>query len=354
MDLVEIDELDNRTIRVAFPPAPRSGDIVVEIKDLSKSYGQNKVLDKINLTVERGEKIAFVGRNGEGKTTLARIIVGQLDYDGFLKIGHNVRIGYFAQNQEQMLDGSKTVFQTLEEVAPFGISESQLRAILGSFLFGDDDVTKKVAVLSGGEKARLALARLVLQPYNLLVLDEPTNHLDIYAKDVLKAALQNYDGTLIIVSHDRYFLKDLAQTVYEFHNHRIKQYKGGIDYFLEKKRVENFYEFEKKQSKQLKTSASDATEKQKQDQKQLYLKRKEIQRRINKLEKKIAENEAKIEEKEQLIAQLEQEFHNPDNVTGEKLEQYQVLKNRVNSLMTEWEQLNSELDELTKQLEKLN
>ncbi len=354
MDIVEIDELDTKTIRFSFPPAPRSGDIVVEIKNLSKAYGQHKVLDKINLTVERGEKIAFVGRNGEGKTTLARIIVGQLDYDGFLKIGHNVKIGYFAQNQEQMLDGSKTVYQTLEEVAPFGTSESQLRAILGSFLFGDDDVTKKVAVLSGGEKARLALARLVLQPYNLLILDEPTNHLDIYAKDVLKAALQSYDGTLVVVSHDRYFLKDLAQTVYEFHNHKIKQYKGGIDYFLEKKRVEDFYEFEKQQNKKLKTTNTNSEKDKTQDQKQLYLKRKELQRKINRVEKKIAENETKIEEKEQLIAQLEQEFQNPDNVTAEKLEQYQTLRNRLNSLMSEWEQLNNELEMLKTQLEKFN
>ncbi len=354
MEQIEIDQLDTSTIRFAFPPAPRSGDIVVELRGLSKSYGQHKVLENIDFILERGEKVAFVGKNGAGKTTLARIIVGELDYSGLRKIGHNVRIGYFAQNQEQQLDPDKTVYQTLEQVAPFGTSESQLRAILGSFLFSDDDVTKKVGVLSGGEKARLALARLVLQPYNLLVLDEPTNHLDIYAKQVLKQALQQYNGTVIVVSHDRDFLKDLVNTVYEFKNRKIRQYKGDIDFFLEQKRVEDFHQFELKQVLTANKKQEKNITDQKLQRKQQYQQRKQLQREINRLEKTIARLEEQIEQTEKQIAELEQAFHNPQNATQENLSKYQSLKKLYDELLEQWEQASEHLEQAREKLASID
>ncbi len=345
MDKIEIDEFDTSTIRFAFPPAPRSGDVVVELRNLSKSYGSLKVLDKVDFILERGEKVAFVGKNGEGKTTLARIIIGELEYDsGLRKTGHNVNIGYFAQNQEQQLDKTKTVYQTLEQVAPYGMTESQLRAILGGFLFSDDDVTKKVEVLSGGEKARLALARLVLQPYNLLVLDEPTNHLDIYAKQVLKKALQQFNGTVIVVSHDREFLKDLVNTVYEFKDHKIKQYKGDIDFFLQQKKAGNFYQFELDQIEKQPRQAQD--ENTKEQRKADYQLRKQRQRQINKLEKQISQTEQQIEQIENSITQLEELFHDPQNATPENIAKYQSLKDEHDKLLELWEQLHEQLEQL--------
>jgi ATP-binding cassette subfamily F protein 3 len=353
-ELVEIDEIDTDSINFRFLPAPRSGDIVVELKNVSKSFDSKQVLQNIDLTVTRGEKIAFVGKNGEGKTTLVRIIIGELDCQGQRKIGHNVQIGYYAQNQEHLLDKKLTVYQTIEKAAPFGYSQSQLRGILANFLFTGDDLDKKVEILSGGEKARLALATMVLKPYNLLILDEPTNHLDIYAKQVLKKALNQFDGTLIIVSHDREFLSGLVNTVYEVKNHRIKQYKGGIDFFLSQKKLSDFYDFEKTLTNASSESKQQKSKEQKlSENKQLYLRRKELQRKINSLQKKISGLENQIEILEEKIRNIERQFANPNNVTEKHYQEYSSLKQQVSALMSEWERLNEQLEEKQKELELL-
>ena len=245
VERLEVDEEDKSAINLRFPPAPRSGTVVVEAEDLSKNYGSLIVLNKIDIKISRGEKVAFVGRNGEGKTTFSKIIIGELDYSGNLKIGHNVKIGYFAQNQDELLDENKTVLQTIDDVAK-GDIRSKIRDMLGAFLFRGDDVEKKVKVLSGGERSRLALVRLLLEPSNLLVLDEPTNHLDMRSKDILKQALIKFDGTLIVVSHDRDFLDGIVGKVYEFRHNRIKENIGGIYDFLRKKKIENLKDIEKK------------------------------------------------------------------------------------------------------------
>jgi ATP-binding cassette subfamily F protein 3 len=236
MDRIEIELEDHTSFNIKFPPAPRSGTIVVEAHDLSKSFGDKLVLDKVNLVIERGEKVAFVGRNGEGKTTLSRILVGELDHTGSLKMGHNLSTGYFAQNQDEIMNEKLSVFDTIDRVA-VGDIRTQIRNILGAFLFHGDDVDKKVRVLSGGERSRLALAQLLLRPHNLLILDEPTNHLDMRSKDILKAALRQYDGTMIVVSHDREFLDGLVEKVIEFTGGKLKETVGGIYDFLEKGKV---------------------------------------------------------------------------------------------------------------------
>ena len=235
IERLEVDEEDVSSMNLKFPPAPRSGTIVIETENLSKSFGPLVVLKHIDFKIHRGEKVAFVGRNGEGKTTFSRIITGELDYEGSLKTGHNVKIGYFAQNQDELLNGDRTVFQTIDDVAK-GEIRLKMRDMLGAFLFHGDDIDKKVKVLSGGERSRLALVRLLLEPHNLLVLDEPTNHLDMRSKDILKQALISYDGTLIVVSHDRDFLDGIISKVYEFRHNRIKEHIGGIYDFLRKKR----------------------------------------------------------------------------------------------------------------------
>ncbi|HKK41346.1 MAG TPA: ABC-F family ATP-binding cassette domain-containing protein, partial [Bacteroidales bacterium] len=245
IERIEVDDEDTSAINLRFPPAPRSGTVVVEAKNLSKSFGDLKVLKKIDFRITRGEKVAFIGRNGEGKTTFSRIIIGELDHTGSLKTGHNVKTGYFAQNQDELLDEDITVLQTIDNVAK-GDIRTKIRDILGAFLFRGDDVDKKVKVLSGGERSRLALIKLLLEPYNLLVLDEPTNHLDMRSKDILKKALVKFDGTLIVVSHDRDFLDGIVNKVYEFRENRIKEHLGGIYDFLRKKKIENLKEIEKK------------------------------------------------------------------------------------------------------------
>ncbi len=245
VERLEVDEEDTSSINLRFPPSPRSGTNVVEAEGLSKSYGSLQVLRNIDFKIHRGEKVAFVGRNGEGKTTFSRIIIGELDFDGSIKIGHNVHIGYFAQNQDELLDENRSVFETIDYVAK-GDIRSKIRDMLGAFLFRGDDVDKKVKVLSGGERSRLALVRLLLEPHNLLVLDEPTNHLDMRSKDILKQALINYDGTLILVSHDRDFLDGIAGKIYEFRHNRIREHIGGIYDFLRKKKIDNLKELERK------------------------------------------------------------------------------------------------------------
>ncbi len=244
LELVEVDEIDTSAIRLRFPPAPRSGSYPVMMSDVAKSYGEKEVFSKVNLTIERGDKIAFVGKNGEGKSTLVRCIMQELEHSGELQLGHNVKVGYFAQNEVANLDGELTVFQTIDDIAE-GEIRKRINDLLGAFMFGGEDSTKKVKVLSGGEKTRLALLRLLLEPYNLLILDEPTNHLDLKTKEVLKEALMNYDGTLIVVSHDRDFLDGLVFKVYEFGGGKVTEHLEGIYEFMQKKKLENLKELER-------------------------------------------------------------------------------------------------------------
>jgi ATP-binding cassette subfamily F protein 3 len=257
LDRIEIEEEDLSAINIRFSPAPRSGTVVIEADEASKRYGDHLVLDRISLKIERGEKVAFVGRNGEGKTTLSRMILGQIDYEGIIKRGHKVNIGYFAQNQDELLNDEMTVLETVERIAT-GDIRTRLRDILGAFLFHGDDVDKKVKVLSGGERSRLATVQLLLEPYNLLLLDEPTNHLDIRSKEILKKALIKFDGTLIVVSHDRDFLDGLVDKVYEFRDKKIRTHLGGISEFLRSRKIESLKELEKKESTVAKASAGSA------------------------------------------------------------------------------------------------
>lgn len=348
MDIIEIDVDDSSSIKFRFPPVPRSGLVVVETKHLVKKYDNKLVLNDINFTIERGEHVSFVGKNGEGKTTLSKIICGTLKYDGELKIGHNVNVGYFAQNQTDMLDKNKTVFQTIDDVA-VGDIRTKIRDILAAFLFRGDDVDKKVEVLSGGEKARLAFIRLLLQPYNLLVLDEPTNHLDIQSKDIIKQALINYNGTLIVVSHDRYFLDGLSEKVYEFKDKNIKQYIGGIHEFLEKKKIASFKELEKK----IKETKAVAKDDKNTSNKELYKKRKEFERKINKVDSSIKKSESRISGIEKDIAEVDNLFANPDQSTDLDsnilYKKYEWLKKELEKEMNLWEELNQEREKLIEQ-----
>ena len=344
LDRLEIDELDNAAMNIKFPPAPRSGDIVVKIDELSQTYdGKKYILNKIDLIVERGEKIAFVGRNGEGKTTLSKVIIGELEYSGELKIGHNVKIGYFAQNQDELLDPELTVFETLDRIA-VGDIRTKLRDILGSFVFSGEDIDKKVKVLSGGEHSRLSLAKLLLEPYNLLVLDEPTNHLDMRSKDILKQALLKFDGSLIIVSHDRYFLDGLVDKVYEFKNHKIRQHIGGIYDFLRKKKIENLKELEQKE----KVQASQTKEKVSKN-KILYLERKEIERQRRSLQNKVEKAEKEIERLEKEIETLHNLLSNPEKIDAEEanavFEKFSKLNSELEHQMDLWEKAGNELHE---------
>ena len=340
LEKIEIDEEDYSSLNIKFPPAPRSGDIVIDIKNLSKSYENKVVIKNIDFSVKRGDRIAFVGKNGEGKTTLSRIIVGELDYEGFFKIGHNVEIGYFAQNQDEIIDESLTVFETIDLIA-VGEVRTKLRTILGAFLFRDDDIDKKVKVLSGGERSRLALIKLLLKPYNLLVLDEPTNHLDMHSKDVLKQALLAYNGTLIVVSHDRDFLNGLVDKIYEFKNQRIYEHLGSISDFLKKRKIENLNELEKKQTflknKENKNSYN----------KEKYLEKKEFDRSIKKINNRIADCEKEIDKIEQEIKRIEHLFQNPENFNNSEIfKNYEQLKIALEQKMNEWEFLNSELQNM--------
>ena len=348
VDRIEIDEEDKSAINLRFPPAPRSGTVVVEAEELSKSYGQLNVLNRINFKIQRGEKVAFVGRNGEGKTTFAKIIRGELDHTGILKMGHNVKTGYFAQNQDELLDENKTVLMTIDEIAK-GDIRTKIRDMLGAFLFRGDDVEKKVKVLSGGERSRLALVKLLLEPSNLLVLDEPTNHLDMRSKDILKQALIKFDGTLIVVSHDRDFLDGIVGKVYEFRNNRIKETIGGIYDFLRKKKIENLKDIERRD----KARVAEAVEQQGNisSNKQKYLEKKEFERNLRKLRKRLEECEASIEKLEAGIIAVDKSFMEPGN-SSETHEQdyhrYKDLKDHLNEEMTKWTQYSEEIEEFLK------
>ena len=345
MEEIEIDEQDTSSIRFRFPPAPPSGKIVVEAEELVKSYGKKLVLDRISFAAIKGDRIAFVGRNGEGKTTLARVITGALDHEGILKIGYNVKIGYYAQNPAEMLDPDLTVFDTIDRVA-VGEIRTRIRTMLGGFLFGEDEIDKKVKVLSGGEKARLALAKLLLTPANLLVLDEPTNHLDMQSKDILKNALIHYQGTLILVSHDRDFLQGLTNKVFEFRDRKIKEYIGDIYDFLESRRLRSLKELE---SNKILGAGMPGTGLS--DQKMLYEARKQLEKDIRKVSSQIGKCEVEIASLEESLKFMNEKLMHPEKMEkGEQIDQiyqkYTSLQQEVDAKIGLWESLSLELEKL--------
>ncbi len=341
MEKVEVDDLNNSAIHFTFPPAPRSGKVTVEGESISKSYGDKKVLENIDFQIIRGEKIAFIGRNGEGKTTLSKIIAKKIDFTGNLKYGNNILIGYYSQDQWDMLDGEATVFETLDNVA-VGEIRKRLTNILGSFLFQGDDIYKKVKVLSGGEKARLSLAKLLLSPTNLLILDEPTNHLDLITKDILKNALLQYDGTLVVISHDRDFLEGLTSRLYEFKNRKIKEYRGDVSEYLEKRKIERLNQLEHRETTNSKTKTVSAN-------KISWEQKKEKERIIRKLENEAKKVEASIETLEQTISETEKKLSEPEKYgeeikSGELYKVYDNLQNELEELFALWEKLQTELE----------
>ena len=337
IDRIEVDEDDNSVMTLNFPISVTPGKIIIEANSVSKSYGDNHVLQGVDLLVERNSKTAFVGQNGQGKSTLAKIIVGDLECDGDLKLGHNVQIGYFAQNQAEYLDGNKTVYDTMVDAAN-ETNRSKVRDILGSFLFRGDEADKYVRVLSGGERNRLALAKLMLQPFNVLVMDEPTNHLDIKSKNVLKDALNRFEGTLILVSHDRDFLQGLTKNVYEFKDHKIKEYLGDIDYYLEERKVENLREVEKRtvtKTEQPKEKKQHSYQEQKKL-KSLNNKLSNIESKINQIEKEIKDDDVALET-------------NYDATVADNtfFEQYEAKKQKLKDLMQDWEDVESQLEAIS-------
>ena len=338
LERIEVEEEDLATLNIKFPPAPRSGQIVAEIKDVGKSFGEKHIFSGANFTIERGQKIALVGRNGEGKTTMARMIIGELDStEGSIRLGANVNIGYYAQNQDDLMDGEFTVFDTLDRVA-VGDIRTRLRDILGAFLFRGEDIDKKVKVLSGGERSRLAMARLMLEPYNLLVLDEPTNHMDMRSKDILKRAIQKYDGTVIVVSHDRDFLDGMVEKVYEFRDGGVKEYLGGIYYFLEKRKVESLQEIERKDM------PTATTPKEASSGKLSYEQKKELEKLIRKLRKAVETVETELAEVEAKIAAYDEKFATATEYNEDDYAAYNELKARYDHLMHEWEKASYELE----------
>ena len=349
MDKIEIDDIDTSSIHFRFPPAPHSGKVVLETERLNKNYGEKTVLKEVDILIEKGEKVAFVGKNGEGKSTLSKIIVGEIESSGgACRLGHAVSIGYFAQNQAALLDGEKTVFETIDEVA-VGDVRTRIRNILGSFLFDENDIEKKVKVLSGGEKTRLALAKLLLEPVNLLVLDEPTNHLDMLSKDILKMALMQYDGTLIVVSHDRDFLQGLTDTIYEFSHHKVKQFKGDIFDFLQTKKIADLDDLNQK-SQQNKIKSEVVVTQSKQD----YLKNKERESGLRKIRNKINSCEQEIEILENKLKQMDDTLASSDFSTqtsdmNKFYTEYEEIKKQLSERMNEWEELQINLEEAEKQ-----
>ena len=341
---IEIDEEDTASLHLKFPPAIRSGNYPVICENLKKAYGAHVVFHDVGLTIRRGEKVAFVGKNGEGKSTLVKCIMDEIPYEGKLTIGHNVQIGYFAQNQAQLLDENLTVFDTIDRVAK-GDIRLKIRDILGAFMFGGEASDKKVKVLSGGERSRLAMIKLLLEPVNLLILDEPTNHLDMRSKDVLKDAIREFDGTAIIVSHDREFLDGLVTKVYEFGGGLVKEHIGGIYDFLQKKQIDNLNE--------LQLSSSPSVSKGKEEKEPAsegrlsYEAQKDLNRKIRKLEKQVESLETSIGDMEQQVAQLEERMATPEGASDMKLyEAHQALKKQIAEAEAEWENVSLELEEL--------
>ena len=343
IDRIEVDEVDTAMLNLKFPPAPRSGSYPVIMEDVAKRYGDHLIFEHATLTINRGDKVAFVGKNGEGKSTLVKCIMGEIDFEGKLQLGHNVKIGYFAQNQAQLLDDKLTVFDTIDYVAQ-GDIRTKIRDILGAFMFGGEASDKKVEVLSGGERSRLAMIRLLLEPVNLLILDEPTNHLDMRSKDVLKDALREFDGTVILVSHDREFLDGLVDKVYEFGNQRVTEHLGGIYEFLNRKKMDNLQELEKATSLAQKNMETDDQPSQS---KMSYESRKEQNRALKKAEKSVAEAEAKIERLEAEQAQLESMLATPEGSADTALyAKYGAIKKELSETMDLWSCCIQELEDL--------
>ena len=347
IERIEVDEEDNSALRLKFPPASRSGSYPIICEDVQKKYGNHVVFHDVNLTINRGDKVAFVGKNGEGKSTLVKCIMNEIDFDGKLVIGHNVQIGYFAQNQAQMLEGELTVFDTIDRVA-VGDIRNKIRDILGAFMFGGEASDKKVKVLSGGERSRLAMIKLLLQPVNLLILDEPTNHLDMRSKDVLKEAIREFEGTVILVSHDRDFLDGLATKVYEFGSGLVKEHLGGIYEFLQRKKLEDLNELQKSiPSGGSATSTIADSQGVVSDNKLSYEAQKELNKKIKKMEKQVADCEKAIEELESAIAIVETRMATVEGAADMSLyEQHQKLKMQLDRTVEEWEQSSIELDEI--------
>lgn len=359
---IEVDEVDNSRLRLKFPPAPRSGDFPLIVEELGKHYGEHQVFSNVEFTLRRGEKVAFVGKNGEGKSTLVKCIMNEIPFDGHLRLGHNVKIGYFAQNQAQLLDESVSVFDTIDRVAT-GEVRNRIKDILGAFMFGGEASEKKVKVLSGGEKTRLAMIKLLLEPVNFLILDEPTNHLDMKTKDILKDAIRDFEGTVIVVSHDREFLDGLVEKVYEFGGGMVKENIGGIYDFLRKKKIDHLSELEQstsqtsRQEQQKATTEktafpnhhdNDSSEKQQLS----YAEQKERNKLLRKAEKSVTEAEKKVSELEVRIAELEAKLATGD-ASPEILDEYSIVNSNLDKEMENWENAQNKLDTL-KQRESLS
>lgn len=351
VERIEVDEVDTAMLNLKFPPAPRSGSYPVIAEEVAKRYGDHLIFDHVTFTIHRGDKVAFVGKNGEGKSTLVKCIMGEItDYTGKLELGHNVKIGYFAQNQAQLLDENRTVFETIDYVAQ-GDIRTKIRDILGAFMFGGEASDKKVKVLSGGERTRLAMIRLLLEPVNLLILDEPTNHLDMRSKDVLKDALKAFDGTVIVVSHDREFLDGLVDKVYEFGNQRVVEHLGGIYDFLEKKKMDNLRELERT----TKATSTVVMDEEPSQNKLSYEARKEQSKAIKRQEKAVADLERRIVELESRIAEIETRLATPDGAADTALyEEYATAKRELSETMDQWTEQSMALDELRESMDDKN
>ena len=338
LERIEVEEEDLATLNIKFPPAPRSGQIVAEVKEVGKAFGEKRVFAGAEFTITKGDKIALVGRNGEGKTTFARMLIGQLEpTEGTIRIGANVSVGYYAQNQDDLMNGEFTVYDTLDRVA-VGDIRTRLRDILGAFLFRGEDVDKKVKVLSGGERSRLAMARMMLEPHNLLVLDEPTNHMDMRSKDILKSAIQKFDGTVVVVSHDREFLDGMVDKVYEFRDGGVREYLGGIYYFLEKRKLESLQELERK------AVVTPAAEKESSLGKLSYEQKKEQEKLLRKLRKAVEEIESELAGVEEQIASYDARFAAAAEFNADDYKAYDDLKKRYDHLMHEWEKASYEVE----------
>ena len=345
---IEIDEVDNSAMHLKFPPCLRSGDYPIICEEVAKSYGAHTVFSNVNLTIKRGEKVAFVGKNGEGKSTLVKCIMGEIPFEGNLKVGHNIQIGYFAQNQAQLLDESLTVFQTIDYVAK-GDIRLKINDILGAFMFGGEESDKKVKVLSGGERSRLAMIRLLLEPVNLLILDEPTNHLDMASKDVLKEAIRAFDGTAIVVSHDREFLDGLVTKVYEFGGGKVKEHLGGIYDFLQSRNISELSQLQSApNSPNTSVSSSPSSSSSPSPNAQSYAERKEEQKRIRKAEKAVEESERKISNMERRLKELDDLLMKPENASNmEFVTEYTSTKKALDEEVERWERLSEELENIS-------
>ncbi len=350
IERIEVDEVDTSHLSLRFPPAPRSGDFPLIIEDVGKAYGDHQVFDHATFTLRRGEKVAFVGKNGEGKSTLVKCIMGEIPYTGSLRLGHNVKIGYFAQNQAQLLDGEISVFDTIDRVA-VGDIRLKIRDILGAFMFGGEASDKKVKVLSGGEKTRLAMIKLLLEPVNLLILDEPTNHLDMKTKDILKQAIKDFDGTVIVVSHDREFLDGLVEKVYEFGGGNVRECLGGIYEFLEKKKLASLHELEAKPTQTTKKEPVQKTGPMQEKPaattvKLSYAEQRERDKALRKAAKKVEETENEVASREKELADIEAHIAAGGELPADIYTRHEQANKNLENAMSLWELAQMDLDEL--------